>query len=431
LRGNDGCFHLSGYTVALQPGLFTIRPFHRDVRLILAVSGLMAISFFGVQNLVKVLYVLRLGYGLEYIGLFNATGALAYMAMSLPSGAIGSRFGAQPAMRLGGLITVLGMALLPLTELTTGWLRLALPILSQAVLVAGWSLCGINMAPALMALTTPQIRNNAFALNSVFRGVGTFVGAIIGGFLPGLFVLLLGVSLDDPAPYRWSLWVAAALGLVALLPLIGLGRIENRISATTGEEAGGFPIGWVTLLVIYAYFTHGAFATCQAFCNAYMDTDLRLSPAAIGLITGAGQFVAMLAPLLVPGLALRYSNRWTLTATSLGMAVSLLPLVLWSNWLAVGVGRLGMVALDAMWQPALQVVQMETVASRWRALAYGICSMMLGLTFASVSLTGGYIIATWGYRSLFLLGLIASLVGAALMRGVGQRQASLVSPQES
>jgi MFS family permease len=415
--------------VAFQPGLFAIDRFHRDVRLILAVSTLMAISFFGIQNLVKVLYVLRLGYGLEYVGLFNATGALAYMAMSLPSGMIGSRFGAQPTMRLGGVITVLGMALLPLTELTDGGVRLALPILSQAVLVAGWSLCGVNMAPALMALTTPQIRNNAFALNSVGRGVGAFVGTIIGGFLPGLFVFLLGVSLDDPAPYRWSLWVAAALGVVALLPLVGLGPIENRATLTAGEEAGRFPVGWVTLLVVYAFLTHGAFATCQAFCNAYMDTDLRLSPAAIGLITGVGQFVAMLAPLLVPGLALRFGNRWTLTATSLGMAISLIPLILWTNWLAVGVGRLGMVALDAMWQPALQVVQMETVASRWRALAYGICSMMLGLTFAVVSLSGGYLIATWGYRSFFLLGLVASVASALLMRAASLCAQPVISPQ--
>jgi MFS family permease len=160
-----------------------------------------------------------------------------------------------------------------------------------------------------------------------------------------------------------------------------------------------------------------------------MDTDLRLSPAAIGLLTGAGQFVAILAPLLVPGLALRYSNRWTLIATSVGMAVSLLPLALSTHWLAVGLGRLGMMALDSMWQPALQIFQMETVEHRWRALAYGIFSMMLGLTFASISLAGGYVIATWGYRMLFLLGIVTSLAGAVLMRSAPQRDQRVISPQ--
>lgn len=415
--------------MALPQNLFAFGKLHRNVRLILTLSGLMSISFFGIQNLVKVLYVLRLGYGLEYVGLFSATGALAYMAMSIPSGVIGDRFGIQRAMRLGGVITVLGMALLPLTELTGGSLRLALPILSQMVLVAGWSLCGVNMAPALMALTTVETRNNAYALNSVARGLGSFVGTIVGGFLPGIFVFLLGGTLDDPGPYRWSLWVAAGFGLTGLLPLMRLGRIENIAVATGSQPGGSFPVGWVVFLVIYGYLTHGAFATCQAFCNAYMDTDLRLSPATIGMLTAVGQFVAILAPLLVPSLALRYSNRWTLTTTSLGMAISLLPLALSTHWLAVGVGRLGMVTLDAMWQPALQVLQMETVASRWRSLAYGIFSMMLGLTFATVSLSGGYIITTWGYRTLFWGGVVASVIGAGLMRMAAQPKRAIVSTQ--
>ena len=396
---------------------------HRDVRLLMAVTGLMAVSFFGVQSLVKVLYVLRLGYGLEYIGLFNATGALTYMVMSLPSGAFGNRFGLRASMRLGAAITVLGMMLLPLTEATSGWLRMALPILSQVVLVGGWALFGVNMVPALMSLTEPQTRSQAYSLNSVFRGLGTFVGTVVGGFLPALFVLVLGVNLEDPAPYRWSLWVAAALSVVALWPLVKLDAIESRAPGGTGEAAGPFPLGWVALLVVYAFLVHGAFATCQAFCAAYMDTDLQLSPGAIGVISGAGQFIAMLTPLLVPGLVLRYNNRWMLISTALAMAVSLLPLVFFRHWLAVGVGRTGMMAVDAMWQPTLQLAQMESVVARWRALAYGIIAMMMGLTFATVGLGGGYLITSWGYRSLFVLGLTAALVGALVLRLVWTRSA--------
>jgi MFS family permease len=406
--------------VALQPKVFAIGQLHRDVRLLILMSGLMAISFFGIQNLVKVLYVLRLGYGLEYIGLFNATGALTYMAMSLPSGAIGHRFGIRTAMRAGGMITVLGMILLPLTELASGWLQAALPILSQMVLVAGWSLFGINSVPAMMGLTTPQTRSQAYALNSVFRGLGTFIGTVVGGFLPGLFVVMIGSGLEQPAPYRWSLWVGAALGLAGLIPSLRLGYIESKAMGIRDEDAGPFPVRWVTLLVIYSFLVHGSFATCQAFCNAYMDTDLRLSPSVIGLIGGAGQFVAMLTPLLVPGLVLRYGNRWMLMLTAFGMSISLAPLVFFHHWLAVAVGRTGMMALDGMWQPALQVVQMESVVARWRSLAYGLFSMMLGLTFAIVSLSGGVISAVWGYRSLFLFGIVASVAGAVVLRSAVQ-----------
>jgi hypothetical protein len=48
-------------------------------------------------------------------------------------------------------------------------------------------------------------------------------------------------------------------------------------------------------LIVYSFLTHGAFATCQSFCNAYMDEGLGLSPAAIGLIAGGGDSSAALA----------------------------------------------------------------------------------------------------------------------------------------
>lgn len=390
----------------------------------------MSVSFFGVQNLIKVLYVLRLGYGLEYVGLFGAMGALAYMVMSLPGGALGSRFGPQPVMRAGVLITVLGMVLLPLTESSPDGLRAAVPLLSQVLLAGGWSLFNVNMAPALMSLTTAQERNNAYSLNSVSRGLGTFVGAVAGGFLPALFVALLGSTLADPAPYRWSLWVGAVLGVLALVPLVWLGSIDTKSEMATGGPTAPFPRLWFALIVLHVVLAHAAFATCQTFCNAYMDTELRLSPASIGLLTGAGQFAAMLAPLLVPILAHRYSNRWTLSMTTLGMAASLAPLALFAHWAPAGLGRLGTVALEAMWLPALQVLQMETVTARWRSLSYGIVSTMMALAFASVSLAGGYIIAAWGYRTLFLMGVLTSVAGAVLMQRTPQLAQGAVAPQE-
>jgi MFS family permease len=385
------------------------------VQLILAVAGLMSVSFFGIQNLIKVLYVLRLGYGLEYVGLFSGMGALAYMVMSLPGGALGSRFGPQPVMRAGGVVTVLGMVLLPLTERVAGGMQPAVPLLSQVLLAGGWALFNVNMAPALMSLTTAQERNNAFSFSSVSRGLGTFVGAIVGGFLPALFIIFLGETAADPGPYRWSLWVGAVLGVLALAPLIWLSPIDIRSDrAAEGPEAP-FPRLWVGLIVLHVVLAHAAFATCQSFCNAYMDTELGLSAASIGLLTGAGQFTAMFAPLLVPTLAQRYNNRWTLSMATVGMAVSLAPLVLFAHWAAAGLGRLGMMALEAMWLPALQVFQMETVAARWRSLSYGIVSMMMALAFASVSLAGGYVIAAWGYRPLFIMGIVTSVLGAVLM----------------
>jgi predicted MFS family arabinose efflux permease len=226
---------------------------------------------------------------------------------------------------------------------------------------------------------------------------------------------LLNQSLDAPAPYRFSLWVGTVLGLAALVPLAQIGPIERLAGATLEPTGGPFPRLQMALVIGFVYLSHGAWATCQAFCNAYLDTDLRLPTASIGLIMGAGQFLAILAPMLIPRLATRRSNGWTLMMTALGTSLCLLPLALLPHWIAASLGSVGIIALAAVWMPAFQVYQMELVAAQWRSLAYGIVSAAMGFTFASISLGGGYLAATWGYRSLFLLGVGMSLFGAALM----------------
>ena len=401
--------------MALGINIPHLSQFRRDTRLLLIAAGIFSVSFFGIQQLLRVLYMLRLGYGLEYIGLFSAIGAFGYMAMSIPSGALSNRFGIRPVMLAGAITAIVGMVIFPLTEFLPLWVNQPWPIISQMVLAGGWAMFNVNLVPALMVLSTPENRNQAYAINSMFRGLGTFVGTIVGGFLPALFAYLVGQSVDTPFPYGLSLWLGAIVALVGLIPMFRVGTIKGGTNPTGEAHNESFPTWWLTLVLVHIYLSHGAWAACQAFCNAYMDTDLHLSTAAIGLIVGIGQFATVLAPLFNPRLALRHSNGWILMASTLGISLSLLPLVLLTHWAAVGLGRLGVMALAAIWLPASQVYMMEMVGIRWRSLVYGIVSMAMGFTFASISLAGGYIAAEWGYRTLFLGALVISLFGAALM----------------
>ena len=393
----------------------TLGEFRKDTRLILIASGIFSLGFFGIQNLLKVLYILRLGYGLEYIGLFTATSALMYMAMSLLGGALGNRYGLKPMMVAGGALTTVGMVLLPLTEAVPQWAADAWPILSQMALTGGWALFSINMVPALMSATTTRTRDDAYALSSMLRGAGAFAGTMIGGLLPMMFAMLLGQSMDDPAPYRWALLVGAAFGVAGMAPLLRV-QIEDPVSVETETERHGpFPSALVAIVVLHVFLIHGGFATCQSFCSAYMDTELHLSAASIGLLTGTGQFVAMLAPVMMPVLATRRSNAWTMMMASVGTAVFMLPLALVPIWFAAGLGRLGGLALSAIWMPALQSFQMGAVERHWRSLAYGAVSTGMGFSFGSISLIGGFVAATWGYSSLFMMGGVMAATGGAVM----------------
>ena len=395
----------------------------RDARLLIAVTGILAISFFGLYALLRVLYVLRLGYGPEYIGIFSATGALTYMSMGVPSGALGARMGTRKAMLIGASIVIVGMVLLPLTEFMPLALRDFWPFFSQVILTTGWSMCNVNLVPALMASTTEWNRNSAYALSSAFRETGTLIGTFVGGLLPGMFAGLFAQSLDDPAPYRLALWVGAVLAAVALIPLRRIKKAAAPMVKThTGKSRSPAPVLPITLMSIYIFIRHAGWATCQSFCNAYMDADLQLSTSAIGLITSVVQVVAIVASLLTPRVMDRYNNGGALLITTVGVALGLLPLGLIPHWTAAGIGRIGYQLATAMWIPVLQVFQMELVDAEWRALTYGITSMAMGLGFGTLSLAGGYIIAALGYRSVFLVGAGLELVAAVVLWAILRKQ---------
>lgn len=391
----------------------------RDAKLLLAVSAIFAVSFGGIQMLLKVLYILRLGHGPEYVGLFGASSALAYTMVSIPSGALGERLGTKRVMFIGGILVTIGMGLLPFVERLPGSWRYVWPIASQMVMTGGWSLLNVNIVPALMLVTTAQNRNGAFALSNALRNLGTLLGTIAGGVLPGLFAGILSTTLSEPGPYRYGLWVSAVLGLAGLVPIACV-RLTKQTCSTQQDSIGSdpFPFLAVALLVLHIFAGHGGWATCQAFWNAYMDRDLHLATASIGLITAIAQSVAVAASLLTPRLARRRGNGWAMMVTSLAMGLTFLPLAFIPHWAAASVGRLGQVALEAMWLPALQVYQMERVSARWRALAYGVSSMAMGFSFAAISLGSGYLIAAAGYRSAFLMGAGLCVAGAAVMWGI-------------
>ncbi len=401
----------------------SLHDFSHDAKLLITVTGILAISFFGLYALLRVIYVLRLGYGPEYVGIFSATGALTYMGMGVPSGALGARLGTRKAMLIGASIVVVGMILLPLTEFMPLVLRDGWPFFSQVVLTIGWSMCNVNLVPALMASTTEWNRNSAYALSSAFRETGTLVGTFVGGLLPGMFAGLFAQSLDDPVPYRLALWVGAALAAIALIPLRRIKKTAAPVmKAHTSKSRSPAPVLPIALMAIYIFIRHAGWATCQSFCNPYMDADLHLSTSAIGLITSVVQIVAIAASLLTPRMMARYNNGGTLLITTVGVALGLLPLALIPHWAAAGIGRIGYQIATAMWLPVLQVFQMELVDAEWRALTYGIISMAMGLGFGALSLVGGYIITAFGYRSVFLVGAGLELVSAVVLWAILKQQ---------
>src|SRR5918998_3325975 len=71
----------------------------------------------GVYAVLLNLFLARLGYGPEEIGLVNAAGMVVFALASLPAGIVGERWGSKQVMLWGLGLLVAGAVLLPLADL--------------------------------------------------------------------------------------------------------------------------------------------------------------------------------------------------------------------------------------------------------------------------------------------------------------------------
>jgi hypothetical protein len=69
-----------------------LRLFSRDARLYLISAALIGFTLWGVYAGFLNLYLIRLGYGPEFIGMINALGMLSATVFSLPAGTLGGRW---------------------------------------------------------------------------------------------------------------------------------------------------------------------------------------------------------------------------------------------------------------------------------------------------------------------------------------------------
>ena len=105
----------------------------------------------------------------------------------------------------------------------------------------------------------------------------------------------------------------------------------------------------------------------------------------------------------------------------------LVPLTFIENWVGAGLGRLGVISIGAIWNPLLQIYQMEMVPPEWRPLSFALLSVAQGLNYGTLSFLGGRAISLWGFPTLFLICAGLTGVGSLLLFVV--RKLPFMQPQ--
>jgi MFS family permease len=392
-----------------------LRLFSRDVRLVLITAALLGFTVFGgIYPVLLNLYLLRLGHGPEFIGLVNAAFMLALGGFCLPAGGLGGRWGVRRMMIAGLCLVVAGYGLLPLAEFIPTTLQAGWVLASYLLGGLGLALYIVNANPFLMGTTSSEERSHAFSVQTALWPLAGFAGSLVGGLLPGLFASVLALSLDNPAPYRYPLWIAAVALIPAVVVMSATREIGSAHTQGTVADAGPAPYGLIALMALVVLLQVAGEGAARTFFNVYLDAGLHVPTAQIGVLSAAGQLLAVPAALATPLLMTRWGKERTFVLGSLGMALSLLPLALIPHWGAAGLGLMGMMALGSIARPANTVYHQEIVSPGWRAAMSGATTMAAGLSWSVMAFGGGYLITALGYRSLFLTGAGLTVAGALL-----------------
>ncbi|MBN1582054.1 MAG: MFS transporter [Anaerolineae bacterium] len=404
----------------------TLRGFNRDVRLYLFTAALLGFTAFGgIYPVLFNLYLLRLEYGPDFVGLINSVGGLAFAVFSLPAGMLSARWGGRRTMIAGLSIAILAFAVLPLGEFLPPTLRSPWLLGSYLTRAIGFALYWVNARPFLMSATRAEERSHVYSIQSAIFPLTGFAGSLIAGLLPGLFASLLNVSLAHPAPFRYPLWSVALLLLPGLVALGTIGEFDTGQRRRSEAQGGNIPLATIGLLSLALMLQAAGQGATMSFYNVYLDNSLHMSTQVVGAISAVSQLLSTLASLSVPLLAKRWGNSRIFIWGSLGAALCLLPLALVPHWAAAAASYLGAMALYSVAFPAMNLYQMELVAPQWRTAMSGTTAMANGLSFSATSFAGGHAIQTWGYRPFFLAGAALTLVGALLFRvsfGTGDRK---------
>jgi MFS family permease len=392
-----------------------LRLFSRDVRLFLVAAALVALAWDGVRAVLLNLYLLRLGYGPEFVGIVTASGALAFAVTCLPAGTMGKRWGSRNMLIVGMGLMILGLGSLLLAEAVPGAWRAGWLAVTSVLAFMGFALFLVNSLPFLMGATGPEERNYAFSVQMALSPTSAFVGSLVAGVLPLAFASLLGLSPDDATPYRLSLGLAALLLVPGVLVLLRARPIHVELyQESAAGEAGGAgqaPYGLIAVVALTMALRFGGWGSTTSFFNVYLDEGLGVSTALIGAVRAAAQVLAAPAALASPLLAARRGNGRVVLRGTVGTVLCMLPLALVPHLAAAGLGYAGATAMFSMTTGPVRVFSQELVAPRWRAAMASAFMMGAGLAYAVMSFAGGYIIVALGYRLLFLAG--AGMIAAS------------------
>jgi MFS family permease len=374
-----------------------VRRFQPNARLYLLSITLYGLSI-GVYRLLFNFYVLSLGYGEGFLGTLITVSSLVALLGALPAGFVSDWLGRKPAFLLSGGFSVLAVAGIVVWHAPAG-------LVSMSVL-AGLSQClfGVTGAPFLMENSGEEERSYLFSFSSGLETVAGFLGNWVGGRLPTWLGSMGGVSPISTRAYGWSLLAVVALDLMAMIPLVLVGR-----SRSSGEAPPIFaPFryarkkpGLLARLVGPTLIGALGAGLLMPFMNVFYRNVYHQPDATIGTLFAFGSLAMGLGLLVAPPIADRYGKIW-LVVVSQAVSIPFLFLMGFAPWFWLSVvAYLVRLVLMNMSSPIYQAFVMERVESEARATVSSLSNMCWSFGWAFSPQLSGWLQENYGFGPVY------------------------------
>ncbi|MFN8471437.1 MAG: MFS transporter [Anaerolineae bacterium] len=387
----------------------------RNIILYMAAVGLVGFTIDGgIYAVVYNLFVLRLGYGPDFIGLLASVSLVAFTVAGAVAGPLGDRIGSRRVMLVGLGSMATAMLLMPLATIAPADYRSVALTVLYSIANMGLAFFFVNAPPYLSAVSAPAFLGRAFSYQVALWAFCGFLGGLVGGFLPAPLAAAFGYSLSDPAPYVVPMIVAAVGMLGAFILML---FAQNARPHSTHHKAEGtvvFPLAIIAVLGLVRFFHAGTIGAIIPFFNVYMDSSLQAPTAQIGVVTACGRLLAAVLALLTPVVARRWGNRNIVTWGSVLMSVAVVPMIFIPDALAASFGFISVASLSSMRYASYLAFAMAIVPPSRRGLLNGVSETGAGVSFALTAFLGGQIITRLGYPPLFTIGCIMGIIGSAI-----------------
>jgi len=392
-----------------------VRGFSPSVRAYILAYAAIGFAYFGIANVIYNLFLLRLGYDLALIGQVNGVGQLTWALMALPASLIGRRIGLRRVMVGGSLIIASGYTLFLLVDQIPPHIRIAWLFATNILVWTGVAQVTVNGLPYISGITRVEERSHALAVANAATSLMAVFGSLVAGFLPGWVASLNHKSLEQAFPYQLTFWIIPPVFLVAAYLFSRMIASEPEEGSVEIQQNAPVPI-WIFLFFgVVIFFQTASEGGIRAFFNAYLDTDLGVSTANIGLLFGAAGLLPIFGALAMPLLVTRLGSRKAFGVVGLGIVSALVLIGMFPNPGAAALGFIIFNVLAALIGAIRSVLSQEIVAPRWRGATSAILFLGLASGWGSMALLGSAIIGIVSFRGLMYISALSGLFSAVLI----------------